>query len=161
MYSTLLPLLLIGPFHACLSHSGDPTITCSQQKDTQCPDQHHRHRRARRIRRRSLPSRLLPQITQSMVLQHQRDLCRQQGHKVTHKIPVGIVEAPVHADRQHRPVLQEPLRLRRPTPGTAGHPTSLLQSQRKGKWLEQGARSRGMCEETADMTHGHRGGGNN
>ncbi len=41
MYSTLLPLLLIGRFHAGLSHSGDPTITSSQQKAMLCPDQHH------------------------------------------------------------------------------------------------------------------------
>ncbi len=53
MYSTLLPLLLIGRYQACHSHSGDPTSTHSQQQlvrqylaQNRCQEtRHHRHNR--------------------------------------------------------------------------------------------------------------------
>jgi hypothetical protein len=107
-----MPLLLIGRYHACLSHSGNPTNTRTQQQLVrQCLAQNRITPKgpatSTGICRRGPPARLLRRFAPGVVLQHRRDLRRQQGHEVAHKIQLGVVKAPVLADRQYRPAVQK------------------------------------------------------
>jgi hypothetical protein len=49
----------------------------------------------------------LRRLAPGMVLQHLCDFRRQQGHEVAQKIQLGVVKAPILADRQYRPAVQK------------------------------------------------------
>jgi hypothetical protein len=109
MYSTSLPLLLIERYHV-----GDPTSTRSQQElvrqflATKGPAT----ATYAAIRCHGPPARLLRRLAPGVVLQHRCDFRRQQGHEVAQKIQLGVVKAPILADRQYRPAVQKSRLLR-------------------------------------------------